>query len=243
MDNNVAELASGWTKLPMCFYISPITRAWKHATCLSEATFLLPFICTKYRKPDCNSVYIIYAQGWLHYTNIATMFYGSRTGVQDNSAAHFTWYLKLWNTIFLKAALSESTAMQHFYLRKHQTLLLYPRNWQEYATACKTIKVLCYSTASRVLQPNQFLWILVIRFSQAKWTHWWVLTYPDSITISGIKLGSQAPSALSYWKERRLFKLLKTHLLFQSYQLPKFYLEPEQPSSFKVNSNVPNPVF
>lgn len=124
------------------------------------------------------------------------MFYGSRTGVQDNSAAHFTWYLKLWNTTFLKAALSESTAMQHFYLRKHQTLLLYPRNWQEYATACKTIKVLCYSTASRVLQPNQFLWILVIRFSQAKWTHWWVLMYPDSITISGIKLGSQAPSAL-----------------------------------------------
>jgi len=47
---DVAELASGWTKLPMCFYISPITRAWKHVTCLSEADISTTFYLHKIQK-------------------------------------------------------------------------------------------------------------------------------------------------------------------------------------------------
>lgn len=34
----------------MCFYISPITRAWKHATCLSEADISTTFYLHKIQK-------------------------------------------------------------------------------------------------------------------------------------------------------------------------------------------------
>lgn len=57
-------------------------------------------------------------------------FYDNQSGVQDNSAAHFSWCLKSYNTTFLKAALLEGTAVQHFYLRmlSHITVLMAPRN-------------------------------------------------------------------------------------------------------------------
>lgn len=129
-------------------------------------------------------------------------FYDNQTGVKDNSAAHFSWCLKLYNTTFLKAALLEGTAVQGFYLRmlSHITVLMAPRNWQEHSTFCrnqpsKTIKALRYIRASRMPQSNQGQnsqqWLLT-RFSQAK-----SINTPE--LYSYFRYQIRRPGSLSLW--------------------------------------------
>ena len=127
--------------------------------------FLQPFIHTEYTESQilihCVTYIYICRVGCVLYKHCHN-FYDNPTGIQDNSAAHFSWWLKLWNNTFLRAALLESSVAQHLSWDAFSThtVLMGPGNWQEYSALCRsqpfeTVPKLCYSTASRMPQPNQ----------------------------------------------------------------------------------------
>lgn len=154
--------------------------------------FPQPFIYTEYTESQtliqrvismCRVGCILYK----HYHH----FYDNQTRVQGNSAAHFSWWLKLWNNTFLRAALLEGSVMQHFCLGMFPDLTrcsgLPKRNTQHCAEDNlskryqSSVTVWHWGCPSRTKDQKSQQWLLAQR-SQAKQTHWRALLHLSSST-------------------------------------------------------------
>lgn len=156
--------------------------------------FLQPFIYTEYMESQILIHYVIYMcrVGYILY-NYCHHFYNNQTAVQDNSAAHFSWWLKLCNNAFLRAALLEGSVVEHFCLGmlSHLTWCSWPlgtdRNTQRLAEVNVSRQYQSSVTVQHWGCPSQTKdkksqQRLLTQCSQAKHTHWRVLTHLNSST-------------------------------------------------------------